>query len=103
MMLHSPIWIETQYGWYILGNPSNTYEQYCLSFFKTTRIAQLVISSAQDNSDQSFESFEHFVLSQKLFGRPFKTEDIWAAVGSFSIDHILLNAPVSRFLIFEQF
>ncbi|KAF9270841.1 S-adenosyl-L-methionine-dependent methyltransferase [Marasmius fiardii PR-910] len=51
------IWVETQYSWYILGNPSEGYSVIYTQFVKPHRISQIVFSSAKEDPDEEYPSF----------------------------------------------
>lgn len=61
-MFVSPIYIETQYAWYILRSPSKQYAPLWEQFYFLRRLAQLVISNALENSQWNYTQFSEKIL-----------------------------------------
>ncbi|KAF8079195.1 S-adenosyl-L-methionine-dependent methyltransferase [Lyophyllum atratum] len=78
---NDPVYIETQFAWYILRTPHPAYEPYFQHFFTPRRIAQMVISTALKHPRKSYEEFlQRFVATVDVFGRTYKEEHLWGAV-----------------------
>ncbi|KAF5385343.1 hypothetical protein D9615_001032 [Tricholomella constricta] len=78
---NDPVYIETQFAWYILKAPAPSYAPYFQHFFTPWRIAQMVVSTALRYPRRSYEEFlERFVCTVDTFGRTYKEEHIWQAI-----------------------
>ncbi|TFK68239.1 S-adenosyl-L-methionine-dependent methyltransferase [Pluteus cervinus] len=76
-----PFYIETQYAWYILQRPSAAYENYYAFFYRPRRIAQMIISKALKDDKLSYSVFvKDFTSQVDMFGRTYKTDDIYNAI-----------------------
>ncbi|PCH37981.1 S-adenosyl-L-methionine-dependent methyltransferase [Wolfiporia cocos MD-104 SS10] len=52
-----PIWIQTEFAWYILREPSKIYKQCWLETYRPHRIAQIMISAAKENPEWTYKRF----------------------------------------------
>ncbi|KAF8167566.1 hypothetical protein B0H34DRAFT_792278 [Crassisporium funariophilum] len=79
--VNEPVYIETQYAWYILNEPSEQYRSHYRHFYRPRRIAQLVISTAIRRPQQNYESFlARFTSMVDMFKRSYVEDDIWASI-----------------------
>jgi DNA (cytosine-5)-methyltransferase 1 len=77
----SPVYIETEFAWYILKAPSLPYQLYFRHFYAPRRVAQLVVSTAITRPQESYETFlRKFLLKVDTFGRTYQKENLWDAV-----------------------
>ncbi|CCM04603.1 uncharacterized protein FIBRA_06785 [Fibroporia radiculosa] len=53
----SPVYIQTQYGWYILKAPSSPYRLQFENFYRPHRVTQVFISAARENPEWTAENF----------------------------------------------
>ncbi|KAF9469568.1 S-adenosyl-L-methionine-dependent methyltransferase [Collybia nuda] len=78
-----PVYLETEFAWYILKNPSTRYQPYFRQFYSSRQVAQLAISTAIKHPQESYGHFlESFVLKVDIFGRKHQEEDLWNSVPS---------------------
>ncbi|KAH9942756.1 S-adenosyl-L-methionine-dependent methyltransferase [Amylocystis lapponica] len=79
---NEPIYIETSFAWYILNEPSRTYQQLFYDFYRPHRIAQMVISTVAEHPTWSFTEFTEFLVGLPLGIRSesLRTGDIPQAV-----------------------
>lgn len=54
----SPLYIETQFAWYILRHPSSTYREIYNRFYHPRRVTQIVVSAALQNPRWTYEDFQ---------------------------------------------
>jgi DNA (cytosine-5)-methyltransferase 1 len=81
--LRRPIYIETQFAWYLLKSPSPAYKPFYQHFYTPRRISQLVISRALSRPQEGFTAFlERFTSRVDIFGRTYLETDLWESVGS---------------------
>ncbi|PFH48401.1 hypothetical protein AMATHDRAFT_5836 [Amanita thiersii Skay4041] len=75
-----PIYIETEYAWYILKTPSKAYAATYKAFYTPRRISQLIISAALQRPNYTHEAFlAHYKEMVDIFGRTCQEEDYWDA------------------------
>ncbi|KAF8913180.1 S-adenosyl-L-methionine-dependent methyltransferase [Gymnopilus junonius] len=73
-----PFYIETQYAWYILKTPSNSYQPFYKHFYSPRRIAQMVVSRALNYPQESFQAFsERFTSKVDMFDHTYIVQDLW--------------------------
>ncbi|PPQ86962.1 hypothetical protein CVT25_009784 [Psilocybe cyanescens] len=73
-----PFYIETQYAWYILKNPSASYKVFYEHFYSPRRVAQIVIARALNRPNEDFKSFlDRFTKQVDMFGRTYVEQHIW--------------------------
>ncbi|KAK7686545.1 hypothetical protein QCA50_010145 [Cerrena zonata] len=56
-IITSPVYIETQYAWYILRSPNHRYAPLWKDFYHFPRLSQLIISSALENPNWDYAQF----------------------------------------------
>ncbi|CAL1693859.1 unnamed protein product [Somion occarium] len=79
-----PVYIETQYAWYILKNPGREYKSVWTDFYRPRRIAQIVVSSACENPDWDYHKFCEKSLGayDELLGDVPQKKDVTALIES---------------------
>ncbi|GLB43613.1 putative class I-like SAM-binding methyltransferase superfamily, C5-methyltransferase family protein [Lyophyllum shimeji] len=78
---NDPVWIETQFAWYILRTPSTAYAPYFQHFFTPRRIAQTVVSSALKHPRRTYQEFlQRLTATVDAFGRTYQEDHIWGAI-----------------------
>ncbi|KAG5635917.1 hypothetical protein H0H81_009679 [Sphagnurus paluster] len=76
-----PVWIETQFAWYILKVPTRDYTPLFEHFFTPRGVAQFVVSRALKNTNESYDAFlRRFTTTVDPFGRTYKEDHIWESV-----------------------
>ncbi|KAI0718349.1 S-adenosyl-L-methionine-dependent methyltransferase [Cerioporus squamosus] len=80
--LYEPLYIQTQYAWYILKSPDVAYAATHAQFYRPHRIAQMVISSAMERDTSTFPHFEEQYVDtwDDLLGARVRLEDLCEAV-----------------------
>lgn len=53
----SPLYIQTNFAWYILKTPAKEYRSLFYAFYRPHRVAQIVISTALDNPQYTYQAF----------------------------------------------
>ncbi|KAF9469584.1 S-adenosyl-L-methionine-dependent methyltransferase [Collybia nuda] len=101
-----PVYIETEFAWYILKAPSLRYQPYFQYFYASRRVAQLVISTAIARPQESYETFlDKFLLRVDTFGRTHQKDDlmdsiseIQTAVEGYENPQHLITTPIIKYL-----
>ena len=76
-----PVYIETEFAWYILKMPSRRYLPYFQHFCFPRHIAQLVVSTATKYPLTRFDNFlAKFVSKTDLFGKTYEEQHLWDSV-----------------------
>lgn len=75
----SPIFIETSYAWYILGDPASQYRAFYAPFYNAHKIAQHLVSTALAAPDTTYSQFVED-LPADVNQRRIKHEEIRNAV-----------------------
>ncbi|KAJ8515441.1 hypothetical protein ONZ45_g7139 [Pleurotus djamor] len=80
---NDPVWIETEFAWYILRTPSERYYQFFRHFYLPRRMTQLIIATlTQSNTNiSSIEDLLHWLTAtHTILGRSISVEDIWCSL-----------------------
>ncbi|KAG5642233.1 hypothetical protein DXG03_003378 [Asterophora parasitica] len=78
---NDPVWIETQFAWYILKDPSDMYEPLHAYFLRPRRVAQFIASNVLQNIRRTYEDFlDRFERTVDDFGRTYTEQHIWDAI-----------------------
>ncbi|PIL29860.1 DNA methyltransferase [Ganoderma sinense ZZ0214-1] len=78
----SPLYVETQYAWYMVKSPADSYKHIYRNFYTPHRIAQVVISVAQEGSVMNYSEFEDLYIGRwdSLLGDLIEWTDIIRSV-----------------------
>ena len=60
----SPLYVGTQYAWYTVKSPAPSYKDIYRKFYTPHRIAQIVISIAQEGSVMTYSEFEDLYVGR---------------------------------------
>uniref|UniRef100_A0A0W0FBK8 DNA (cytosine-5-)-methyltransferase n=1 Tax=Moniliophthora roreri TaxID=221103 RepID=A0A0W0FBK8_MONRR len=73
----APVYLETQWAWYILRNPSDHYRPFFQHFLVPRRVAQHCIGFALRRPTASYDDFQGYLFDKAdPFGRVFEQKDI---------------------------
>lgn len=59
-----PLYVETQYAWYSIKSPAESYRQIHRSFYTPHRIAQIVISVAREGAVVDLPEFQDLYVGR---------------------------------------
>nr|VWP01255.1 Glucans biosynthesis glucosyltransferase H (EC [Ganoderma boninense] len=62
--MDDPLYVETQYAWYTVKSPAPSYKDIYRKFYTPHRIAQIVISVAQEGSVMTYSEFEDLYVGR---------------------------------------
>ncbi|KAH8099860.1 S-adenosyl-L-methionine-dependent methyltransferase [Cristinia sonorae] len=88
-----PVYLETQFAWYILRNPSSAYRAIYQDFYQPRRITQMVVTAALRNPDWRYKDFQdnHLEAFDDLLGRRLGLAMINSAIPT--MKHIVPRLP----------
>lgn len=81
---YSPVYILTAHAWYMLSGPAERYKQEYLESYRRHRMAQLVISRAFDEPEETYQKFQDDFLKSydELAGVHIKAQHLQDCVSS---------------------
>ncbi|KAI0828845.1 S-adenosyl-L-methionine-dependent methyltransferase [Trametes gibbosa] len=83
--VNDPVYIETQYSWFELRRPADSYSRLHGKFYRPNRIAQILISSAIENPGATLDEFAEANYGEwdAMLGEYIKEEDVQEAMPTF--------------------
>ncbi|KAJ8474338.1 hypothetical protein ONZ45_g15979 [Pleurotus djamor] len=82
---NDPVWIKTEFTWYILQTLSKRYYQFFRHFYLPQRMTQLIIATLNKSNTNisSIEDLLHWLTAtHTILGRSISVEDIWCLVNA---------------------
>ncbi|GBE88031.1 hypothetical protein SCP_1202590 [Sparassis crispa] len=77
-----PVYIETQFGWYVLQEPSAVYRHSFLDFYERHRLLQIIISAAAENPLWTYQDFTdcYIGMHDQYLNRRLDETDIYSII-----------------------